>query len=192
VHPRGQARVGVRGRILSAAVFESPAGVAGLDDVAMVGHVLRAMADPRRRTSNRRRQDRRTGNCRTTTKILQAIPGREIAQVARPLNERMHYVARLARFGAEHVDHAGKGIEAHRLAHQRGQPLASLAEVDRLRRYHHPDVAGWADHGADFSAWITAAITSGLACAPTRTVTPPISISTALVQRQLLWPVGDN
>ena len=36
MHPRGEARVGVRGRVLLAAVFESPACVAGLDDVAVM------------------------------------------------------------------------------------------------------------------------------------------------------------
>ena len=47
---------------------------------------------------------------------------------------------------AEHVDHAGERIGAHPLAHQRRQPLRSLAEVDRLRRHHDPDVPGRSDH----------------------------------------------
>src|SRR6185312_10450815 len=80
-------------------------------------------------------------------------------------------------FRPEHIDDAGEGIDPHRLAHQRRQPLGSLAEVDRLRRHHHPDVAGRSDHELALSAWITAAIARGLASAPTRTATPPISSS---------------
>ena len=34
---------------------------------------------------------------------------------------------------AEHLDHTGEGIGAHRLAHQRRQPLRPFTEVDRLR-----------------------------------------------------------
>src|SRR2546430_12652816 len=78
---------------------------------------------------------------------------------------------------AEHVDHAGERIGAHRLAHQRGQPLCSLAEVDRLRRHHNPDVPGWPDHECALSARITASIARGFASAPTRTSTPAISSS---------------
>ena len=36
MHPRGEARGTARGRVCSVSVFESPAGVAGLDDVAVV------------------------------------------------------------------------------------------------------------------------------------------------------------
>ena len=36
MHPPGKRREGVWGRV-SVAVFESPAGIAGLDDVAVVG-----------------------------------------------------------------------------------------------------------------------------------------------------------
>src|SRR5712691_3975596 len=78
---------------------------------------------------------------------------------------------------AEHIDHAGERIGAHRLAHQRGQPLCSLAEVDRLRRHHNPDVPGWSDHECALSARITASIARGFASAPTRTSTPAISSS---------------
>jgi hypothetical protein len=56
---------------------------------------------------------------------------------------------------------------AHRLVHQIRQPFAYLAEVDGLHRHHYPNVAGLADHGANFSAWNIAATNSGLACAPT-------------------------
>src|SRR6266699_4468271 len=78
---------------------------------------------------------------------------------------------------AEHVDHAGERIGAHRLAHQRGQPLCSLAEVDRLRRHHNPDVPSRSDHECALSAPITASIARGFASAPTRPSTPAISSS---------------
>ena len=57
--------------------------------------------------------------------------------------------------GPEHVDGARERISAHRLAHERGQPLRSLAEVPRFRRHRHPDRAGRLDHDAPFKAPIT-------------------------------------
>ena len=56
--------------------------------------------------------------------------------------QKLHPVGALR---AEHVDHAGERIRAHRVAHQRGQSLRALAEVDRLCGHHHPHRAGRPD-----------------------------------------------
>src|SRR5271170_2325883 len=77
-------------------------------------------------------------------------------------------------FRAEHVNHPGERIDAHRLTHQRRQTLGTLAEVDRFRRHHHPDVPGRSDHALAFSARITAATVLASAPRSTRTVTSPI------------------
>ena len=70
-------------------------------------------------------------------------------------------------------------IGAHRLAHQRGQPLRALAEVDRLRRDHDADRAGRADHDPAFNAPSTAAIVAGEAPFSIVTLMPATSISMA-------------
>jgi hypothetical protein len=85
---------------------------------------------------------------------------------------------------SEHINDAREGIGANRLAHQRRQPLGSLAEVDRPGRNDHPDVPGGANHVDCFSARITAAIARGLAADPMRTATPAISSSISGVLRR--------
>ncbi len=73
--------------------------------------------------------------CRTTSS--RAIPEHQLDPVG-PL-------------GAEHVDRAGEGVGAHRLAHQGRQTFGALAEVDRPGRHHHPDRTLRADHDEPFT-----------------------------------------
>lgn len=80
-------------------------------------------------------------------------------------------------FCPEDIDCAAERIGAHRLAHQRGQPLRPLAEVDRLRRHHDLDGARRPDHDVAFSARITAATVLASAPRPTRMAIPSISSS---------------
>ena len=68
---------------------------------------------------------------------------------------------------------------AYRLAHQRGQALGALAEVDRLRRDHDADRAGPADHDPAFAAPSTVVIVTGEAQFSIVTLTPAMSISMA-------------
>jgi predicted phage terminase large subunit-like protein len=84
----------------------------------------------------------------------------------------------------EDVDHAIEGIGPHRLAHQRGQALSSLAEVDRLRRHHNAHRAGRSNHDAPFSAPIAAAILAGEAPFSIVTFTPSTSSAIAAPPRR--------
>src|SRR4051794_9500410 len=83
-------------------------------------------------------------------------------------------------FGPEHVNRARERVGAHRLTHESRETVCPFAEVDRLGRHHDADCAGGPNHGSTFSAWITAAIASGLAPDPIRTTVPSTSTSISM------------
>src|SRR5690606_31967097 len=92
--------------------------------------------------------------------------------------------------GTEDIDRTAERIGAHRVAHQRGQPLRAFAEVHRLRRHHDLDGTRRPDHDVAFSARITAATVLASAPRPTRMAMPSISSSMTPASRVTLRFLG--
>src|SRR6056297_1966713 len=80
--------------------------------------------------------------------------------------------------GAEHINRPIKGLLSQMTLHQSGQPVMTLAEVDRITGHKNPDLVGWRDH-VPIARAISAIRAAGVA-ASRRTVTSPLITSIVL------------
>ena len=90
----------------------------------------------------------------------------------------------LGAFGAEDVDRPVERIGLHDLAHQSCQAFSPFAEVDRLRRHHHPYRTCRSNRLAAFSAPMIAAAIAASAPGQTHTLEPSMSNSISAGARQ--------
>lgn len=77
--------------------------------------------------------------------------------------------------GAEDIDRPIKGLMSQMTLHQSGQPVMTLADVDRITGYKDPNLVGRRDQGAKARA-ISATRVAGVA-ASKRTMTSPLITS---------------
>src|SRR6056297_2935404 len=80
--------------------------------------------------------------------------------------------------GAEHINRPIKGLLSQMTLHQSGQPVMTLAEVDRITGHKNPDIVGWRDH-VPMARAISAIRAAGVA-ASRRTMTSPLITSIVL------------